>query len=213
MSGPSRGELQATCAFERNTFTRNVTAENDQYGYRFDAPVGPEFDLVLPVLQPDGETRNVDIRSIPFVRFDDNEAHSESAYGINLRGVEGRAPRNEYGTDREHPFVVRRMNIWNVHFGFRPESRYLLLEDVAIARSNIGIYEPSGTAQVFRRLAVSATERNDVDRAGPVAPSTFSVLVDDARPTTVITHVLRVGDRVVVRGTTADNAAPSSAWS
>src|SRR5205823_5628055 len=56
-----------------NTFTRNVAAECDQYGFRFEASPAKNFDLALPVEQPDGSSKRVDIRTLPFVRFEDNE--------------------------------------------------------------------------------------------------------------------------------------------
>jgi hypothetical protein len=37
-----------------NTFTRNVAAENDNYGFRYEASAGSTQKLVFPVQQPDG---------------------------------------------------------------------------------------------------------------------------------------------------------------
>jgi hypothetical protein len=66
----------------RNSFTRNVTTENDEYGYRFDLQKRSNFDTNLPVRQPDGSLKTVDVRTIPNWRFDGNEAHSEGFYGL-----------------------------------------------------------------------------------------------------------------------------------
>ena len=76
-----------------NTFTRNVAAESDHYGFRFEAtPTQPTSSSIFRVQQPDGSKKPVDIRTLPFVRFDDNEAHSSTGlYGVNLG--EGRQPR------------------------------------------------------------------------------------------------------------------------
>src|SRR4029078_1875676 len=60
-----------------NTFTRNVACECDRYGYRFEATPSDTFDLHLQVQQPDGSPKATDIRTLPFVRFEGNEAHSE----------------------------------------------------------------------------------------------------------------------------------------
>jgi len=60
-----------------NTFTRNVACENDRYGFRFEATRGSSFDPRIPILQPDGTHRRVDIRTLPFVRFDDNGEHGD----------------------------------------------------------------------------------------------------------------------------------------
>src|SRR5262249_48360059 len=57
-----------------NTFTRNVATENDLYGFRYEATPSSRLKLVLRVQQPDGSHRAVDIRTLPFVRFEGNEA-------------------------------------------------------------------------------------------------------------------------------------------
>ena len=44
-----------------NTFTRNVSVENDRYGYRFEATPGGRVNLTMPVLQPDGRYAPRDI--------------------------------------------------------------------------------------------------------------------------------------------------------
>src|SRR5690349_5883378 len=109
-------------ANSRNTFTRNVAVECDRYGFRFEAtPLAttdtalkvdqpedtPEtFDLHRAIRQPDGSRQNVDIRTLPFVRFEGNEAHSQ-LYGINLgEGVRG------VGPDARHPFILRNTRLW-----------------------------------------------------------------------------------------------------
>ena len=87
----------------RNTFTRNVACENDRYGYRFEATETSALKMTLPVMQPDGERKPTDIRTLPFVRFEDNESHCEGLYDFNLgEGV------NRVGPDTRHPFIVRR---------------------------------------------------------------------------------------------------------
>ncbi len=66
---------------------------------------------------PTGRGRQIDIRTLPFVAFDDNEAHCDGLYGFNLgEGVD------RVGPDVRHPFVIRRMKLWEIHYAFRPES-------------------------------------------------------------------------------------------
>jgi hypothetical protein len=80
-------------ANSRNSFTRNVTCENDRYGYRFDATPNHKPGLIFPVLQPDGSRREVDVRTLPFVRFEGNESHCDGKYGLNLgEGVDRIGP-------------------------------------------------------------------------------------------------------------------------
>jgi hypothetical protein len=133
-----------------NTFTRNVSCENDRYGYRFEATRTSIFNLTLPVLQPDGSRKPVDIRTLPFVRFEDNEAHCDGLYGFNLgEGVE------RVGPDTHHPFVIRRMKLWEIHYAFRPQSPYLLVEDMQIDRSTYGVYHPNYDHHVYRNLTIN----------------------------------------------------------
>jgi hypothetical protein len=89
-----------------NTFTRNVSCENHRYGFRFEATQTSELKLTLNVMQPDGKRRPIDIRTLPFVRFEDNEAICDGLYGFNLgEGV------NRVGPDVRHPFIIRNMRI------------------------------------------------------------------------------------------------------
>ena len=71
-------------ANSRNSFIRNVACENDRYGFRFEATPSIRFRLVLPILTPHGQRVAEDIRTVPFVRFDNNECHGDGKYGFNL---------------------------------------------------------------------------------------------------------------------------------
>src|SRR5262249_16507707 len=51
-----------------NTFTGNVATENGEYGFVYESAPAPAAKLVLPIQQPDGSRKNVDIRTLPFVR-------------------------------------------------------------------------------------------------------------------------------------------------
>ncbi len=102
------------------------------------------------MLKPDGTRRPIDIRALPFVRFDDNEAHCDGLYGFNLgEGV------NRVGPDVRHPFVIRRMKLWQVHYAFRPESPSVLVEDMKIDRSIYGVYHPNYDHHVYRNLTIN----------------------------------------------------------
>ena len=97
-----------------NTFTRNVAAECDRYGFRLEATPSSALQLMFPVMQPDGSRKKVDIRTLPLVRFDDNEVHSSiGLYGVNLgEGV------NRVGPDTRHPFIIRDLKIWSCPIRF-----------------------------------------------------------------------------------------------
>src|SRR5262249_16757768 len=80
-----------------NTFTRNVACENN-YGFFFEARAQEGVNLTLPVARPDGTRRPVDVRTLPFVRFEGNETHSNNTVGFNLgEGV------GSVGPDARHP--------------------------------------------------------------------------------------------------------------
>ncbi len=143
-----------------NTFTMNVATDNDAYGFRFEATPTSKLPLVLRVQQPDGEFRKVDIRTLPFVRFDNNETHSNvGLYGVNLgEGV------NRVGPDTKHPFVVRNLRIWDVHYGFRPQVPSLLAEDLTIHKVEYGVYHPNYDNHVYKNLVISQTNTEPFNR-------------------------------------------------
>jgi hypothetical protein len=142
-----------------NTFTRNVACENDRYGFRFEATQTSALKLTLPVQQPDGKRKIVDIRTLPFVRFEDNECHCDGLYGFNLgEGV------NRVGPDSRHPFVVRNMKIWQVHYAFRPQSPSLLVENMRIHQAAYGVYHPNYDHHVYRKLLISETNEEPFNR-------------------------------------------------
>lgn len=134
-----------------NTFTDNVAANCDRYGFRFEATQTSALKLTLPVPQPDGSIKAVDIRTLPFVQFDGNEAHSsEGLYGINLgEGV------NRVGPDARHPFVVRNTKVWDIHYAFRPQVPSLLVENMHLHRFVYGVYHPNFDNHVYRNLKLS----------------------------------------------------------
>jgi hypothetical protein len=138
-----------------NTFTRNVTCENNRYGYRFEATETSALKLTLPVQQPDGSTKPTDIRTLPFVRFEDNEAHCDGLYGINLgEGV------NRVGPDEKHPFVLRNTKIWEIHYAFRVQSPCVLNENMQIHNSIYGVYHPNFDRHVYRNLSITQSPRH-----------------------------------------------------
>jgi hypothetical protein len=134
-----------------NTFTRNVAAQNGLYGFRYEATPSSSSTLKLSVQQPDGSRKAVDIRTLPFVRFDDNEAHSTvGVYGVNLGdGVAG------VGPDTKHPFVIRNLLIWNTHYGLRPQMPSLLIENLRVHGTVYGVYHPNYDNHVYRNVTIN----------------------------------------------------------
>ena len=147
-------------ANSRNTFTRNVAADCGQYGFRFEATKSSGFDTTLRVEQPDGSFQKVDIRTLPFVRFDDNEVHSNvGLYGVNFgEGV------NRVGPDSRHPFIVRRLKIWDIHYGFRPQVPSLLVENLTLHKAAYGVYHPNYDNHVYRNVVISQSDTEPFNR-------------------------------------------------
>ena len=142
-----------------NTFTRNVATANGNYGFRFEATQTSALKLDMAVLQPDGTEKVVDIRTLPFVRFDDNEVHSNHGlYGINLgEGVNG------VGPDTKHPFIIRNTKIWNTHYGLRPQVPSLLVENLTI-QTDYGVYHPNFDNHVYRNVMIRGTNTEPFNR-------------------------------------------------
>lgn len=143
-----------------NSFTRNVAVENDRYGFRFEATPGGRQNLTMRVLQPDGGYGDVDIRTLPFVRFDDNETHSGGLYGVRF----GECVKERKGPDAAHPFILRNLKIWDIHYALRPEVPAVLAEDVRIWRAVYGIYHPDFDRHVYRRLYIGETVAEPFNR-------------------------------------------------
>ncbi len=198
-------------ANSRNTFTRNVACDCDEYGYFFQAMKTADFDPVLEVRQPDGTMRKIDVRTLPFIRFEDNEAHCQRRHAFNLGGG---VPFGEgvagVGPDDRHPFVIRHFRSWNVHWAIHPHSPAVLVEDLDIYQANYGIWRPVYKNHAYRgvkldQIAVHkefspvGTKPSEADFPKPLKP------VDDFPPVTVITQVRLMDGKLIVRGSSTDN--------
>lgn len=196
-----------------NTFTRNVAAECDEYGFRFDAAANSGFDLALNVPQPDGTRRSTDIRTLPFVRFDDNEIHCMRRHSLNLGGLsaELKGDVGGVGPDAQHPFVIRNLKIWNVHWALHPGSPSVMLDGLDVHHAEYALWKANYDRHAYRRVKLDdisvnpnftpkGTQPLEKDFPGELKP------VDDLPPETVITSMLRQKDgSLLVRGTTSDN--------
>lgn len=143
-----------------NTFTRNVSCENDRYGFRFEATPSSQFDITaLDVMQADGRLAKTDVRTLPFVRFADNEAHCDGKYGVNLgEGV------RQVGPDAQHPFVMHNTKIWETHYAFRPQSPSLLCTGLHIENCDYGVYHPHYDRYVFKDVKILNVDAEPFNR-------------------------------------------------
>jgi hypothetical protein len=232
-----------------NSFTRNVAVECRQYGFRLEATPkaglvatdgAPKrnftfgdgkkaFDLVMNIRQPDGTRKPVDIRTLPFVRFEDNETHSNGFWGINLGlGVQG------VGPDAATPHIIRNLKIWSVIGGIGIESPCVLMDGVTLNDVTYGVRGSSYKSQDWRNVSINSRGRT-IATAEQYAASPSKrhrqpgwspqgtgdggaryqareieaaklTPIDVLPPITVITHVRKLdGGKLSVRGTTSDN--------
>jgi hypothetical protein len=192
-----------------NSFTRNVAAECDEYGYFFQAPKTNNFDPELNVRQPDGTRRKVDIRTLPFIRFEDNESHCQRRHSFNLGGGAPFGPPNVagIGPDTQHPFVIRNLKLWNVHWGIHPASPCVMIENLDIHDAEYGVWRPEYKNHVYSGIKFTNVpkELNYAFVGNKPPPAAELKPKDDLPPVTVITHVIAVDGKLVVRGVTADN--------
>jgi hypothetical protein len=194
-----------------NTFTRNSAVECDEYGYFFQATKNASFDPVLDIRQPDGSRKSVDIRTLPFVRFDGNESHTQRRHALNLGGG---APFGEptvggVGPDEQHPFVVRNTRLWDVHWAFHPVSPSVVVDHMDISVAEYAIWRPVYKHHAYREVSldqVTVSKEFSPTGSKPADDAFPDKLTDDLPPTTVITSVIAQKDGMVrVRGTSSDN--------
>lgn len=134
----------------RNTFTRNVACENDRYGFHFQIAKTPDFDPIRTIRGADGKLAARDLRTIPILRFEDNESHSEGLFDFRFRDEEHGSVRG----DREHPFIVSRLRAWSSHYVIRPNASFFLLDGLRVKNARFGIYHPNYDAHVYRDIAL-----------------------------------------------------------
>lgn len=162
-----------TCSL--NTFTRNVAAECGNYGFRYEATPSSSLKLMFPIRQADGTKKPTDPRRLPFVKFEDNEVHSSHGlYGVNLgEGV------NRVGPDAAHPFIVKNLKIWDVHYGFRPQVPNLRVENLTIHKVAYGVYHPNFDNWYMKNVRISQTHTEPFNRGHDDLSVQYGSLVVD----------------------------------
>ncbi len=191
-------------ANSHNSFTRNVAAECDEYGYFFQAAKTPDFDPNLKVMQSDGTKQRVDIRTLPFIRFEDNVTHCQRRHGFNLGGGVpfGEPNVGGVGPDEKHPFIIKNFKAYNVHWAIHPVAPSVLIENLDVQNAEYGIWRPVYDRHAYDKInfvqvpppqhyAFEPPNRREARRTQAVLDP-----IDDEPPTTVITHVLAKRDDV-----------------
>lgn len=218
-----------------NTFTNNIAAECDQYGYRFEMDKPPVFDAHMDVRQPDGSDKNVDVRTLPFVRFEGNEAHSMRRYAFNLGGFRLVAGDDGYtqaadgtkkfdpgstligdvgdvGPDLKHPFHIQDYRAWRSFWAFHSAAPSVYIDGLTASDCSYGIWRSRADHAQYKNLSFRHTEVADIYNPwGGAADFTQDYnksvkLVDDLPPQTVITGIRRTNFGALrVTGTSTDD--------
>ncbi len=215
----------------QNGFTRNVAVECAEYGFRFDCKKTDDYDPVRPIRQPDGSVKKLDTRVLPFIRFEDNEAHTMRFFGLNMRGISRPEPLDFYAQNEtlareaaaahpapRQPFWVRNFRCWEANWTTHFGTTGVFLDGLDVYRSDVGIWRSIMDRSGFRNLTMRDMRVNDIHNPLSLGPpsreevvsgqqGTFrgiSSFVDDMPPMTVITSAIRDGRLVRVRGSVAD---------
>jgi hypothetical protein len=196
-----------------NTFTRNVAAECDEYGYRFDATPLAEKSLTLNVPQPDGERKPVDVRTLPFVRFEDNEAHCMRRHSLNFGGIGSdlKGGVGGVGPDAEHPFVIRNLKVWDAQWAIHALPPCVMLDGFEVHHAEYGLWRINYDRHAYRGVKLDDVSINanfmpqgqqptEADFPAPLHPA------DSLPPQSTITSVsLDADGGRLVRGTASDD--------
>ncbi|MGN6504316.1 MAG: G8 domain-containing protein [Tepidisphaeraceae bacterium] len=218
-----------------NTFTNNVAVECDQYGYRFEMDKPPIFDPTLPVRQPDGTQKDVDVRTLPFVRFEANEAHSNRRYAMNLGGFRLVAGDDGYSTaangdrafdrsttligdvgdvgpDLRHPFVIRDFKVGRSFWAFHSAAPSVYIDGLDVFDTTYGIWRTRMDHHQYKNISFKKMGVADIYNpwgGNNDFTQDFNKSVklhDDLPPQTVITDVIKTNfGDYRILGTTSDN--------
>jgi len=217
-------------ANSHNTFTRNVSAECDVYGFRFDMQKTRSFDPLLSVPTADGKRKKVDVRTLPFVRFEDNESHTQRNHAFNLGGLDINLSGGcgGVGPDERHPFIVTNMRIWDSHWSFHTLAPCVMLDHYDIHDCAYGLWKPNVDRHAYRDVHMKNITQDvilpldgevkyarEVERIGPAATYDLELPkqgfplplspVDDLPPIVVPTeaHAWN-GAQMILRGSASD---------
>ena len=125
---------------------------------------------------PTAARKTVDIRTLPFVRFDDNEVHSSTA---STASTSARASTASART-RKHPFIVRNLKIWDVALRLPPAGAVAAgREHDASTRSAYGVYHPNYDNHVYRNVLISQTDTEPFNRGHDDLSVQYGVLTVD----------------------------------
>ena len=215
-----------------NTFSNNVAADCDEYGYRFEVKKTADFSPLLSILQPDGTKKTQDVRTMPFIKFDNNESHAIKFFGMNLRGfsrdnttkfhdainAELYQEAREAQPDRRYPFWVHNFRAWETTWGYNAGTAGVFIDGLDIYRSQYGMWRCVLDRNVWRDVTMHEITNKELHMPYSIGPpngngatdkeyfTAIQGFVDDFPPHTVVTHVVRNNDEVLVCGSSSDSS-------
>jgi hypothetical protein len=188
------------------------------------------FDPVLSAPMADGKRQKVDVRTLPFVRFEDNESHTQRNHAFNLGGLDINLSGGcgGVGPDIHHPFIVRNMRVWDSHWSFHTLAPCVMLENYDIHDCAYGLWKPNIDRHVYRGLhmqevsnhvilpldgevryapavaAIGAAKSYDLEIPKPGTPDPLAP-IDDLQPIVVATYLGEPSKgEIMVRGVASD---------
>lgn len=209
-----------------NTFTRNVAVECDQDGFKFEAVRTKWGEPRTAVRQPDGSVRETDLRTTPFIRFEDNEAHRIRFFCLNLGGILATTDASEanvkaigaavdaeaVGTDAKHPLIVKNFRAWDTLWIYNGGLPNTIIDGLDGFRAAYGLWRCLVNGQEVRRTRFEQVEVTSFypkwnPKLDPQSQLDIEVAaVDDLPPSSIITEVTRLSDgRWLVKGVATDN--------
>jgi formylglycine-generating enzyme required for sulfatase activity len=214
-----------------NSFTRNVAVECEKHGFRFQMAKTPTFDPRLLIRQADGTTKKVDARTVPFVRFEANEARSQRRFALNLGGFHGQSTTEDLdrdgnvidriaylggdvqgvGPDEKHPFRIKDFLVWRTHWGFHTTAPNVVIDGFVGNDINYAVWRSNTAGHDYNRLDLQNIHVSTFFNNWGVGSSRadllrYALAEDDAPPISVVTRVDWLSaDRVRVFGVSADD--------
>ncbi|MDB5331374.1 MAG: hypothetical protein JWP03_2525 [Phycisphaerales bacterium] len=144
----------------RNALVGNVACENHLYGYKFQIEKSHGKDPIYRLRQPDGSLAARDIRTVPFLRFEDNESHCDGLYAFSF----GDDPAGAVHSDTSHPFIARNLRVWQSHYAIRPNLWSFLMDGLTINHAVYGVYHPDYCDHVYRNIYLNTVTSEPINR-------------------------------------------------
>src|SRR5262249_12067901 len=161
-----------------NSFTRNVAVECSMHGFRYQISKTPTAPVEFDVRQDDGSMKRLDVRRLPFLRFESNEAHSQRRFTLNLGGFNALGDDRDVdrdgnvndrvkfitgdvqgvGPDDRHPFIVRDFLAWRSQWGFHAGSPNVRIEGLDAYEVGYGVWRSNMAGHEYKDVSFRKTD-------------------------------------------------------